>query len=91
MASELESTVLQVWHLLDGPAHELDGRMDVAAAREQPDTVALLFLTRGPLPHEPTWHLFFQAALQLSPGVHTICSSGGRKCLVKFEFWFCQA
>ena len=33
-----------------------------------PPTVALLFLTRGPLPHEPTWRLFLQAAKAVSPG-----------------------
>ena len=71
-------------HVLDNRAHVLDDRAhvlgrrahllgrpaNVAAAAEQPSSVALLFLTRGPLPHEPTWRLFFQAALQLSPGVH---------------------
>ena len=64
-------------HVLDGRAHVLDDRAHVPgkragviAAADRPPSVALLFLPRGPLPHEPTWRLFFEAALQLSPGVH---------------------
>jgi hypothetical protein len=43
------------------------------AEEELPPAVALLFLTRGPLPHEPTWRLFFDAARAASAGAFCSC------------------
>lgn len=36
--------------------------MAEAGPERQMPRVALLFLTRGPMPHEPSWRAFFQAA-----------------------------
>ena len=56
----------------------VDGRQITTAgfgtgSDEQPQQqalprVALMFLSRGPMPHEPSWQLFFEAAGDLTRG-----------------------
>ena len=52
------------------------GALDAAEAgpEHQMPRVALLFLTRGPMPHEPSWRAFFQAAGRHTQGAaHEVC------------------